>query len=951
MCPSEVDLLEFSAGRAPLVAHHVLSCATCRDVLAAFAQLSRSGEVDSNSLDWNSVSPRDADASPTSHGLGDHRTDDVAEGLAAAAMPLPGDHVGRYQIVQLIAQGAMGAVFAAHDPSIDRRIAVKVLRAGTGPMHRARLLVEATLAARVQHPNVVTVYDVGAWRGHVFLAMELVDGTTLDQWSQGRSAGDVLRTLRDVTNALAAAHAQQVLHCDVKPANILVTADGRAKLGDFGLALAPNSAASRGARGTPAYMAPEVASGQPPSEASDQYSLCQTFLRLRTVAWPRNLQRALMRGVADHPAARWPTLAAFARACEPGRRKWIAVAAIAITTAAALTVTFRHFQTADVCRPQANFLAAWHEHEASLRAALGTGPLAQSTLQAIARYVASADAQQVEICLDSRVRGRYSDQIMDRRAACLDQLRTRFGAIVTAATASASSPSMVADAVDHLAEIRTCDDVAVLVRDEGIFGVSNETRAALDQAFAALELGRFAESQQFAHGVATSEAAKTNRAVRASALYYRGQAEMALDQREAANHTMTDAYDAALAAANDLLTIDSALELAVIENQDGHADNARAWLTRAAATLERVDSPRRQSRYWETKGHLAFDERNVAEAAESFAKAITWFDQVDQRETLGRTDSSQPNAWNAEARFHRAILQSSLAAALRSLGQRDESAALYAQSVAAIEATRGPDAPQLAGIYSNWGVLEATREQYPAALHAFARAQALMDKQLGPTHRKVLALRINIASTRMDQGDTNGARTEFENILTTLRALPLPIISHEVAARRALIRLAIQEKQAQRAIAQAQTLLADCRGRYQCIEATIASLHWDAGEALLLGRKPQRALREFEAATPAFAKAGNTTATFSLALLRARALEELGRITDARSIIEPLLPAADASPSERADLAWAKARLAAAHDRAMARTSALAARTDYLAANQAAAVAAIDVWLAKQPMR
>ena len=214
-----------------------------------------------------------------------------------------GDAVGRYLVLDRLGAGGMGVVYTAYDPELDRRIALKLLAPAlesTGATAgRARLVREAQAMARVTHPNVVTVHDVGEHDGQVFVAMELVDGDTLTAWRSAsvRTWSDELAVMRAAGRGLAAAHAKGLVHRDFKPDNVMVARDGRVLVMDFGLARAQgeaggstspfealvhedNSALSveltrQGAiMGTPAYMAPEQHLGGETDARSDQFSFC-----------------------------------------------------------------------------------------------------------------------------------------------------------------------------------------------------------------------------------------------------------------------------------------------------------------------------------------------------------------------------------------------------------------------------------------------------------------------------------------------------------------------------------------------------------------------------------------------------------------------------------------------------------------------------------------------------
>src|SRR5215831_6385670 len=152
-----------------------------------------------------------------------------------------GATIGRYVVLGPLGRGAMGEVYAAYDPELDRKIAVKLLRARGGAATvdgRTRLLREAQAIARLSHPNVVVVYDVGTFQDSVFIAMEFVEGHTLGYWlhAKPRSWREVLDVFLLAGRGLVAAHAAGLVHRDFKPDNVMITRDGQVRVMDFGLA-------------------------------------------------------------------------------------------------------------------------------------------------------------------------------------------------------------------------------------------------------------------------------------------------------------------------------------------------------------------------------------------------------------------------------------------------------------------------------------------------------------------------------------------------------------------------------------------------------------------------------------------------------------------------------------------------------------------------------------------
>ncbi|MDQ3369440.1 MAG: serine/threonine protein kinase, partial [Myxococcota bacterium] len=197
----------------------------------------------------------------------------------------PKQTLGRYRLEELLATGGMGMVFAAFDPALQRRVAIKVMRRSPTEEERLLLTREAQSLAQLSHPNIVSVFDVGEDAGEVFLAMELIHGRDLAAWrhERPRSWREVVAVFTTVGEALAAAHRAGIVHRDLKPANVLITDDGRVCLTDFGLA---THAADREAAvlagdtrvvGTPAYMAPEQLAGAAADVRSDIFSYCVTL--------------------------------------------------------------------------------------------------------------------------------------------------------------------------------------------------------------------------------------------------------------------------------------------------------------------------------------------------------------------------------------------------------------------------------------------------------------------------------------------------------------------------------------------------------------------------------------------------------------------------------------------------------------------------------------------------
>ncbi|WP_375769432.1 protein kinase [Archangium gephyra] len=358
-CPDENVLAGFASGAlahedTPRLERHLDGCAACRALVAAVAA-EASGPGDSSA--------------PTCLDTG-APTLPVHTGAPALA---PGAPVGRYVVEGLLGEGGMGVVYAARDPALGRTVALKLLRPGGGGEEaQARLVREAQAMARLSHPNVLPLFELGTEGGSVFLAMERVEGPTLAGWLRERERPwrEVLALFVQAGEGLAAAHRAGLVHRDFKPANVLVGADGRPRVTDFGLVrhgaggdeglLGDAGAGDAGEAltragavpGTPAYMSPEQLAGREVDARGDQFSFCVALhealygvrpfdarargeARWRRVPVPRgprlpgSVRAALDRGLALVLEARFPSMdALLAGLAPPSGPRWLPVVTV-----------------------------------------------------------------------------------------------------------------------------------------------------------------------------------------------------------------------------------------------------------------------------------------------------------------------------------------------------------------------------------------------------------------------------------------------------------------------------------------------------------------------------------------------------------------------------------------------------------------------------------------------
>lgn len=278
----------------------------------------------------------------------------------------PPPRIARFRVIEAIGSGGMGTVYLAWDETLARSIALKFLHQRDGD----ELVAEAQALARLAHPNVVAVFDVGVHEGRVWLAMEHVPGRTLRAWQlQQPGRDELLAAWLAAGRGLAAVHAAGLIHRDIKPDNVLLGDDGRVRLIDFGLVLAQSGSAMTSERsgsggdsterlgfaGTKGYASPEQREGLPIDARADQYAFCvsvwEAFAGERPArdgagvvqtpdlaGVPRRVSAALRRGLAVDPSERWPSMPALLDAIEPRRRRLGWFAAIAVATGLGLVV-------------------------------------------------------------------------------------------------------------------------------------------------------------------------------------------------------------------------------------------------------------------------------------------------------------------------------------------------------------------------------------------------------------------------------------------------------------------------------------------------------------------------------------------------------------------------------------------------------------------------------------
>ena len=444
---------------------------------------------------------------------------------AQPGRPREPERVGRYVLERRLGAGGMGVVYAASDPELGRKVAIKMLRRGA-PAERLRR--EAQALARLAHPNVIAVHDVGEHDGQVFIAMALVDGENLRQWlARGpHSTREILSVLVRAGRGVAAAHEAGLIHRDLKPDNIFVSRAGDVLVGDFGLARDASDEDAIGDRqaataqisltmtgmvlGTPAYMPPEQAAGSA-TDASDQFSFCitafealhgvrpfagKTFDELqenivaarrvepaRPRPLPARISRALDRGLAPEPADRFPTMNALLAVLEPrpsGARRAAPFAAVGVLAAAIATavLVMRGPHGHSCTGVQQELASTWSatRRDAMLHKA------GAEVVGEIDRYATQWIAARERACVDESDERLSTEQLAARRA-CLDVLAAELAsAIHELEIAKDPDPLGSSQRIEALWPPQTCRDEATARLAVGAAG-----HAELMQAIAALD--------------------------------------------------------------------------------------------------------------------------------------------------------------------------------------------------------------------------------------------------------------------------------------------------------------------------------------------------------------------------------------------------------------------------------------------------------------------------------
>ncbi|MEM9461405.1 MAG: serine/threonine-protein kinase [Myxococcota bacterium] len=694
--------------------------------------------------------------------------------------------VGRFVLLDRLGAGGMGAVYSAFDPQLDRRVAIKVLHGGghgdDEPSHgNERLLQEARALARLSHPHVVTVYEVGTVGDRVFIAMELVDGETLDRWLRRRPPWrEVLRVFRLAGRGLAAAHGEGLVHRDFKPSNVMLGSDGRVLVLDFGLARVqmlpdlldsariragvslPDGAPdeTRAVVGTPRYMSPEQFAGEPVDHRSDQFSFCVSLFEAlfdtrpypgssltelagavhqgpaptvpRKSPIPRRICAAILRGLSPHPEARHPSMEALLAGLDGPARPWwqrpstwLGMAAVSMG-ALALTTAWSGTSTSGPCADApSRVYPAWNEERReSMHAAFeGTAlPYADQAQRGATRtldlYAQRWAEAYHEACAATRIRGEQSEALYGRRMACLQERLTALEATTALlARADADVVRNAADMTHRLPPLDACGDVAT----------------------------------QFEQDATLTEAERATRArwqpaiARATALRRAGkyeEATVAIDAIRNESELDDDPW----------LRVQTGLELGILQERAGEHEAAAQTVKDALwAAVE------------------AGDDAKIARAASTLVTVVGWqLRHTKQGRDWGRMARAvlarMPDPLHATA-----VLESALGNLSYSEGRFEEAVGHKTRALEIQRDLLSEDDPRLATLHSNLGLFYAEHGDLEASLRHNRLAVDLRQRVLGPKHPRTAMALNGLAGAMRRAGQIEDALRHYDRALTIWR--------------------------------------------------------------------------------------------------------------------------------------------------------------------------------------
>ena len=703
----------------------------------------------------------------------------------------------RYKLASVLGRGGMGTVYLALDTTLGRDVALK-LHNGAG---NARLHREAIAMAKLSHPNVVNVFDVGTVGDRMYVALEYVPGETLRGWMKAttRSWRAVMAVLLEAGTGLAAAHAVGLVHRDFKPENVLVGADGRARVSDFGLAqvgaidgkstrvAAPGDIAfaegtplteTGAVLGTPQYMAPEQAAGDAVDARGDQFAFClvawECLLGLRPFAGttlgaiqaaiaagelqrptnnvvPEQIVRVLERGLAASPADRHPDmtslLAALRRAAVPHRVRRIAMiaagAAILVAGGIATASTVRTHRHQAACVAEGADVRALVGDSARARIQQAftktKSPLAanafQHTFAALERSGAALGDRVTGVCVEGD-----ASPLASARETCLAARTSQLAQLVeTLSAADAPMVQRATDAAWSFYDAHPCNDA-----------VARATRPV--PAATAQELGRIkaiSGAGQYKEAIAASTALLAK--VTGSDVELDVRLALANAQTHLAPKAATEELHRVLALAEaqsrDLeaaIALDQLAHTAGVDLHDYTAAHRFTDLARAKLVRLGSDNLAIHGKVLSTEGQIFEDENRMGDAEADLRKAITAFEEV--------FGPDHPNV---------GMMYGSLTQVLRYQSKDKDAAVTAEKALHILEAALGAEHPNTAGARMTYAQSLTDAHEYAKAREELIQADAVFARVFGEVHPVRAAALANLGGVELALEHYEPARAAF----------------------------------------------------------------------------------------------------------------------------------------------------------------------------------------------
>ncbi len=568
-----------------------------------------------------------------------------------------GVQVGAYRVLGTIGQGAMGTVYLAVDDRLDRRVAIKIMGSSI-PDDAAMGLVqaEARTMARLRHPNVVEVLDVGISEHGPFIAMEYIEGSNLRAWLREtpRSHGEIRRLLAKAGCGLGAIHAAGIVHCDFKPANVLVGRDGRVKVADFGLArlrgdarqaTAPDRVATRRDEalvGTPVYMAPEQFTGSPLGPAADQFAFCVTMFealtgcrpfpnhplgeRLAAISAgrtrparrpiPRGLEQSILVGLRADAGARFADMNALLRAIRPARG-WsvVGLVALLLVMLGGVFVLTAGPTTPGLCRVDSSPLAWEAADKAHLRRQWSSRDVSPRASDRLSRWLDGYAQRWGDAYARACGSTRADPSIALDRLVCLRGLRRDFDVFVErAASAEVGMTEGFTRAARRLRSVESCTGRRPPAPEDSQWVAS--TRALRMEYVAAHTRGATAELRRLRPRLAAAAVQAEHdglHGVQAELLLVVGTLDVERGAFDVAGPPLEYAYLLAQVAGRDDLAFDAALGRSIVVSHQGDRGEAWRWARHAEAALAMLDDGARAANLAIHEGYLHADAASFVE--------------------------------------------------------------------------------------------------------------------------------------------------------------------------------------------------------------------------------------------------------------------------------------------------------------------------------------------------